>query len=170
MREGESMDRRESDRGKTVQDIIDQDKEIDEKIAKLEEMIVNKRRKKTMFDELELGREDREEELINPPENIDELDDEEVARLFATMGHYPEDWSDWVEDSKDMVNSPSHYTGEVECIDGLEAALGEEGFQGYCRGNAMKYLWRCENKGKKLEDLQKAKWYLDKLIERMEDE
>lgn len=86
---------------------------------------------------------------------------EDLQKLFASMGDHPEE---------DMVNSPSHYTGDVECIDGLEAALGEEGFQGYCRGNAMKYLWRCENKGKKLEDLQKAKWYLDKLIERMEDE
>ena len=65
----------------------------------------------------------------------------------------------------DMVNSPPHYnqTG-IECIHAISAATGD-GFKYYLQGNIMKYLWRFDYKEKPLEDLQKAKWYLDKLIE-----
>jgi hypothetical protein len=60
----------------------------------------------------------------------------------------------------DPVNRPPHYRrGEVECIDGIRAALGPEGFRAFCRGNAMKYLWRCEHKGNEQQDLDKAVWY-----------
>ena len=38
-------------------------------------------------------------------------------------------------------------------------------FRGYLKGNALKYLWRYDYKGKPIEDLRKCKWYLDKLIE-----
>jgi len=66
----------------------------------------------------------------------------------------------------DLVNNPSHYnTGEVECIDGIKAALSEEEYRGYLRGAAMKYLWRCTYKGKMKEDLSKAEWYINKLKE-----
>ena len=66
----------------------------------------------------------------------------------------------------DMVNSPPHYTaGEIECIDAIEAALGPEGFQAFCRGNVMKYTWRTDMKNGQ-EDLEKARWYLTKLIKR----
>ena len=65
----------------------------------------------------------------------------------------------------DMVNHPSHYThGKVECIDAIEESMTTEAFRGYCKGAALKYLWRYERKGKPLEDLQKAQWYLVKLI------
>jgi uncharacterized Ntn-hydrolase superfamily protein len=65
----------------------------------------------------------------------------------------------------DMVNSPPHYnqTG-IECIDAIQAALGDN-FKYYLQGNVMKYLWRFDYKSKPLEDLQKANWYLKKLIE-----
>jgi hypothetical protein len=65
----------------------------------------------------------------------------------------------------DMVNSPPHYnqTG-IECIDAISAAT-DGGFKYYLQGNIMKYLWRFDYKDKPIEDLQKAKWYLDKLIE-----
>lgn len=65
----------------------------------------------------------------------------------------------------DMVNSPPHYnqTG-IECIHAISAAT-DKGFKYYLQGNVMKYLWRFDYKDKPLEDLQKAKWYLDKLIE-----
>ena len=60
----------------------------------------------------------------------------------------------------DNVNWPTHYLyGDVEAIDGIRAALGKEGFRAFCRGNAIKYLWRCEHKGKQAEDLEKAVWY-----------
>ena len=64
----------------------------------------------------------------------------------------------------DPVTSPSHYTdGDVECIDALRSALGPEGFAGYCAGAAMKYIWRYRHKGKEVEDLRKAEWYLSRL-------
>ena len=65
----------------------------------------------------------------------------------------------------DMVNSPPHYnqTG-IECIHAISAAT-DNGFKYYLQGNVMKYLWRFDYKDKPLEDLQKAQWYLEKLIE-----
>jgi hypothetical protein len=69
------------------------------------------------------------------------------------------------DDDDDMVNSPSHYNfAGVECIDAIRAATGEEGFSYYLQGNIMKYLWRYKYKNG-LEDLKKAEWYLNVLIE-----
>lgn len=66
----------------------------------------------------------------------------------------------------DPVNSPSHYTvGEIECIDAIKAALGEEGFKAFCRGNALKYIWRLPHKQNPKQDLEKAIWYLKKMRE-----
>lgn len=68
---------------------------------------------------------------------------------------------------EDNVNHPSHYgTGKIECIEYLEDFLTHEEFIGYLRGNIGKYLhrWRYKNG---LEDLEKAQWYLNKLIERV---
>jgi hypothetical protein len=65
----------------------------------------------------------------------------------------------------DVVNSPPHYkTGGIEAIEGIEASMGPEAFAGYLKGNIMKYMWRYERKGKPIEDLKKARWYLDRLI------
>jgi len=69
----------------------------------------------------------------------------------------------------DMVNSPPHYNqAGIECIDAIRAATGD-GYQYYLQGNIIKYLWRYRYKNG-IEDLNKAKWYLDKLIEEMTDE
>lgn len=67
----------------------------------------------------------------------------------------------------DMVNHPSHYTsGGIECIDALESATnGLNGIEAVCTANAIKYLWRWKRKNG-VEDLRKAKWYIDKLIEK----
>ena len=60
----------------------------------------------------------------------------------------------------DMVNHPPHYTnGSVECIEAIQAALTEDEFRGYIKGNVQKYLWRERHKGGD-QDLQKAAWYL----------
>jgi hypothetical protein len=69
------------------------------------------------------------------------------------------------EDRDSMVYSPSHYndTG-IEAIDAIRAALGDEGFRSYCRGNALKYLWRAEHKGNTRQDIEKAIWYLRAMI------
>jgi len=64
----------------------------------------------------------------------------------------------------DPVNHPAHYTqGEIECIDAIQAALTPEEFAGYCKGNALKYIWREQHKGG-AESLLKAQWYLDRLF------
>jgi hypothetical protein len=66
--------------------------------------------------------------------------------------------------ASDPVNHPSHYTaGSIECIDAIQAALTPEQFIGYCRGNAIKYIWRTDHKGG-AEDLRKAIWYLNRAI------
>lgn len=67
--------------------------------------------------------------------------------------------------SKDNVNHPSHYTsGGIECIDAIRESMSPEEFQGYCKGNTIKYLWRWRQKGG-VEDLEKADVYLRWLIE-----
>jgi hypothetical protein len=63
----------------------------------------------------------------------------------------------------DSVNHPSHYNDHprgIECIDVVE----EFNFN---VGNAMKYLWRAGLKGDLIEDLKKARWYVDREIERL---
>ena len=63
----------------------------------------------------------------------------------------------------DMVNHPNHYTvGGVETLDVIEAKLSQSEFQGYCLGNILKYLMRAGYKGKQLEDLKKAQFYLNR--------
>ena len=64
----------------------------------------------------------------------------------------------------DPVNQPEHYrVGEMEAIDYIYQQLGAEGIKTYLEGNILKYMhrWRFKNG---VEDLRKAKWYLDKLI------
>ena len=64
----------------------------------------------------------------------------------------------------DSVNHPSHYTSHpsgVECIQVTE-------HMNFCVGNAVKYLWRAGLKGDVLEDLKKARWYIDREIKRIE--
>lgn len=69
------------------------------------------------------------------------------------------------EDVDDVVNSPEHYRqGGIEAIDAIQASMTREEFKGYLKGNAQKYLWRYRHKGKPVEDLRKAKWYLDRLL------
>jgi hypothetical protein len=69
----------------------------------------------------------------------------------------------------DVVNSPPHYkSGGIEAIEGIEASMGPEAFAGYLKGSVTKYLWRYEKKGKPLEDLKKARWFLDRLIQKVE--
>jgi hypothetical protein len=65
----------------------------------------------------------------------------------------------------DNVNKPAHYQGKVECIDAIESAVeGLEGIEAVCTANVIKYVYRWKKKNGK-EDLLKAKWYLEKLID-----
>jgi len=79
--------------------------------------------------------------------------------------------TDWLEDVRpDNVNNPPHYNrAGIECIDAIEAALSPEELGGYYKGNILKYTWR-ERYKNGIEDLKKAQWYLNKLIETQEKE
>lgn len=64
----------------------------------------------------------------------------------------------------DPVNNPAHYTAHpsgVECIEITQ-------HMNYCLGNAVKYLWRAGLKGAAIEDLKKARWYINQEIQRIE--
>jgi hypothetical protein len=64
----------------------------------------------------------------------------------------------------DVVNKPEHYRqGGLECIEAIEASMSREEFQGYLKGNIEKYVWRYRYKNG-VQDLHKARWYLDRLI------
>lgn len=69
----------------------------------------------------------------------------------------------------DMVNAPPHYNqAGIECIDAIAAATsGKTGIQAVCVANVVKYLWRYELKNG-VEDVKKARWYLDRLIGELE--
>jgi hypothetical protein len=69
----------------------------------------------------------------------------------------PEEW--------DAVSKPYHYNnGSIEAIDAIKASTTNQEFQGYLKGNILKYLWRYGYKGKPVEDLKKCAWYLERLI------
>lgn len=68
----------------------------------------------------------------------------------------------------DPVNSPKHYCDHpsgIECIQVTE-------YFNFCLGNAIKYIWRAgiKDASKKLEDLKKAKWYVEREIDRLESD
>jgi hypothetical protein len=69
----------------------------------------------------------------------------------------------------DMVNHPSHYeTGKFECIEVMLETQGEEAVMDFCLCNAFKYIYR-HNRKNGIEDIKKAKWYIDKYIELVGD-
>ena len=64
------------------------------------------------------------------------------------------------EEYQDKIN-PSHYkSGSVECIDTMEAAFGRAAVITYAEINAFKYIFRLHNKGPRVENINKAIWYL----------
>ena len=69
----------------------------------------------------------------------------------------------------DRVNKPAHYgDGKIECIAYMKDNMDHLMFIGYLEGNTKKYMHRYRYKGKPVEDLRKARWYLDRLITEME--
>ena len=67
---------------------------------------------------------------------------------------------------KDPVNHPAHYeTGKFECIEVMTEVFGVEAVQNFCLLNAFKYLYRCNHKNNKTEDIKKSQWYENKYLE-----
>jgi hypothetical protein len=86
---------------------------------------------------------------------------EKVPKIDTAMKAYHDIAN---SEREDVVNKPKHYnTGNIECIEAIEESMSSVAFKGYLKGNCMKYLWRYDYKGKQVEDLNKAKWYLNKL-------
>lgn len=72
--------------------------------------------------------------------------------------------------AEDNINHPKHYeTDKVECIEAMEITQGRAAVMSFCLCNAFKYLWRHQRKNG-VEDIKKARWYLDKYIELAEKE
>ena len=71
------------------------------------------------------------------------------------------------------VNEPSHYrAGAVECIDAGESMLAgysEDPWLGALALQVLKYVWRAPLKGKPKQDLEKARWYLNRMIDHVEN-
>ena len=71
----------------------------------------------------------------------------------------------------DAVNSPEHYNKlDVEAINLIEMSMTKEEFLGYLKGNVLKYIIRYKHKGKAGEDLDKGKWYLDRLRNKINEQ
>tara|TARA_R110000824_G_scaffold172419_2_gene350227 strand:- start:1101 stop:1415 length:315 start_codon:yes stop_codon:yes gene_type:complete len=71
----------------------------------------------------------------------------------------------------DAVNSPEHYNMlDIEAINLIEMSMTKEEFLGYLKGNVLKYIIRYKHKGNASEDLDKGKWYLDKLRNKINDQ
>lgn len=69
----------------------------------------------------------------------------------------------------DVVNNPEHYcSGGIECQDAMQAAFGTREFQIFCKINAFKYLFRGSKKNG-IEDMKKARWYINRYIELEEE-
>lgn len=66
--------------------------------------------------------------------------------------------------NSDPINHPPHYNAHpsgIECIQITE-------HMNFCLGNAIKYIWRADLKGDAIADLRKARWYIDREIQRRE--
>lgn len=88
-----------------------------------------------------------------------------------------EDVSDYLQgmpaqDKKenDTVNHPSHYChGGIETIAILKAKMPPERFIGFLEGNVIKYITRAPYKGNEVQDLEKARWYLERLLKEINE-
>lgn len=71
----------------------------------------------------------------------------------------------------DMVNNPQHYNVDgLSCIDAMLKLYGIDAVLNFCMLNSFKYQWRCNRKNDCKEDLEKARWYLNKYLELLENE
>ena len=86
-------------------------------------------------------------------------------RTYIKKMDHGHDMSYENERKHDNVHSPSHYMhGKKETIDVIRDCMESDEYHGYLKGNVLKYVSRYKFKGEPLEDLQKANWYLNRLI------
>lgn len=102
--------------------------------------------------------------------------DKDISAFDAYRENHPEQHKDeWSEKQSELfpddnqVNHPAHYQSfnnnlNIECIDAMRAAFGDEAVTDFCICNAFKYIWRHQSKNGKT-DISKAVWYLNKYLE-----
>lgn len=100
-----------------------------------------------------------------PLYSLPEMDCYDVDEPDHILKHYEILFGeDPVED--DPVNHPAHYTsGGIECIDAIAASMTNAEYEGFLKGQVIKYVWRYRLKEKPLQDLEKARFYLERLIQ-----
>lgn len=101
-----------------------------------------------------------------------DMDTADLVRCAEIVGFkYDGSDNDSVMTEADPVNHPTHYTsGGIECIDAIAASMTPIEYAGFLKGQVLKYVWRYRLKGKPHEDLKKARFYLDRLIQIIEKE
>ena len=110
--------------------------------------------------------------IYEKPENINSnslLNSYDIEKNYEIIFGNKSDTKE--EKVEDMVNHPSHYTsGGVECIDAITAALSkyDDPVDSWLVGQVIKYLWRAPLKGKYDEDIHKAQFYLNRLVEKID--
>ena len=119
------------------------------------------------------------ERRIDYPRQINDLEDhlKELREEFEKMANDPYALQELMIQKNNAVEHPSHYTsGGIECIDAMKAMLSgyeqakivTKFYWHFLSGQVLKYLWRWPLKERPLQDLKKARWYLDKLISDVE--
>ena len=87
-----------------------------------------------------------------------------IREASKPLSEAVKEWVDCKDEETDVVNKPPHYTEHpsgIECIQVTE-------HMGFNLGNAIKYIWRCDLKKDAIEDLKKAKWYIEREIDKRE--
>lgn len=117
----------------------------------------------------------------NNEDDFEHMSDDQLVECLGKIGIYVKPDDDIVTKEKikqaineinpDMVAHPPHYNqGGIECIDAIKSAVvGKTGIEAVCVANVIKYLWRYELKDG-LQSVEKAAWYLNRLIKELEGE
>lgn len=112
-------------------------------------------------------------------DDFEHMNDDQLIECLSKIGIHVDTSDDIVTEEKieraiseikpDMVAHPPHYNqGGIECIDAIKSAtVGKTGIEAVCVANVIKYCWRYEEKNG-VEDVKKARWYLDRLIKELE--
>jgi len=90
---------------------------------------------------------------------------DKAKRMYNKQIDHSNDISYENEVQFDNVNSPAHYKhGKKETIEVIRDCMENDEYHGYLKGNVLKYVSRYKFKGEPLQDLEKAQWYLNRLI------
>lgn len=105
----------------------------------------------------------------NRQKNISDPLPESCLKCVASKrnGYEPSNWVAIEEETAGdkRVDHPAHYNqGKYECIDVMGDVFGAKAVKHFCLLNAFKYIWRANEKNG-IEDVKKAKWYLEKMID-----